>query len=324
MGGRIRVNSRQGVGSTFRVLLPLDAEGTPGRPALPRELAGKRILSVILDEEFRKLVDEQARALEMRHTAVGSEQEARRILEAGERFDYVAVDNMAEGGDGPGVGSRLAGVLGGAVLVAIVAQHHLGDHGRFEAAGFGAYLAHPFSVERLGRVLRAAQAGQAAGARSPLLTGRAPAPSAKQAEETAGHGLAGRRILLVEDNAVNQMVCQRMLRKLGCEVEVASDGYQALRQTETARYDAILMDCHMPGIDGYETSIRLREREVGMGHTPILALTAGAMESDRMLCLEAGMDDYLTKPVSLEELRAALERWMQREEDAMPAGRYQE
>ncbi len=310
MGGRIRVNSRQGVGSTFRVMLPLAASGTAACAALPRELAGKRILSVIVDEEFRKLVDEQTQALGMRHTAVGCEAEARQRLGAGERFDYIAVDNMAEGGDGPGVGSRLAGTMGSAALVAIVAQHHLGDHGRFEAAGFGAYLAHPFSVERLGRVLRAVQAGQAAGVRSPLLTGRAQANAAKPADENAGRVLEGRRILLVEDNAVNQMVCQRMLLKLGCAVEVASDGYQALRQTEKERYDAILMDCHMPGIDGYETSIRLRERENGEGHTPILALTAGAMESDRMLCLEAGMDDYLTKPISLEELRAALERWM--------------
>jgi CheY-like chemotaxis protein len=118
------------------------------------------------------------------------------------------------------------------------------------------------------------------------------------------------RVLLVEDNQVNQRVGSALLGKLGAWVAVASDGRQAMDLARTnLPFDIIFMDCQMPGIDGYETTRLIRKAEGGARRTPIVALTAAAMESDRRRCLEAGMDDFLTKPVDLEGLRGMLDKW---------------
>ncbi|MBN8732674.1 MAG: response regulator [Acidobacteria bacterium] len=123
---------------------------------------------------------------------------------------------------------------------------------------------------------------------------------------TAMAVLAGRRILLVEDNQVNQLVAEKMLVRLACQVDVAANGEEAVARWSEGSYDAILMDCQMPGMDGYEASRRIRRREEGRSHIPIVALTANAMAEDRQRCLAAGMDDYISKPVRYEELRRRL------------------
>jgi CheY-like chemotaxis protein/HPt (histidine-containing phosphotransfer) domain-containing protein len=117
-------------------------------------------------------------------------------------------------------------------------------------------------------------------------------------------------VLLVEDNPVNQEVATEMARSLGCEVHLAEDGARALEIVGHARYDAILMDCHMPRMDGFAATRAIRAAEASGARTPIIALTANAMEGDREACLEAGMDDYLPKPFDREQLRAVLARWL--------------
>jgi CheY-like chemotaxis protein len=118
-------------------------------------------------------------------------------------------------------------------------------------------------------------------------------------------------VLLAEDDSVNQMVVEAMLTRLGCIVDVATDGQAAFEAACAQRYDLILMDCHMPSMDGFEATrcIRDDEFERGRGHTPIVALTADALAGDRERCIESGMDDYMTKPVSSAMLAAAVERW---------------
>jgi len=101
-----------------------------------------------------------------------------------------------------------------------------------------------------------------------------------------------------------------MLERCGCRVEVAHDGHQALAALKRQSFDAVLMDCQMPGMDGYEATAEVRRRERGGRHTPIIAMTAHAMPSDRVRCLEAGMDDYISKPMHRDELVEALERWI--------------
>jgi len=121
----------------------------------------------------------------------------------------------------------------------------------------------------------------------------------------------GLRILLVEDNEVNRKVAVRMLQKLGCEVDIATDGRQALDKTAQQRYDIVFMDVYMPELDGYEATRLIRQREEATGsHQVIIAMTANAMEGDRELCLKAGMDDYLSKPFREAELRQMIARWI--------------
>lgn len=134
--------------------------------------------------------------------------------------------------------------------------------------------------------------------------GRLAAPS--RATGTPGEG---KRVLVVEDNHINQHVAQRMLGRLGCAVEIAADGGEALARLARGRYDIVFMDCGLPGMDGYEVTRLFRQREDGTDHTPVVAMTAAALEGDREKCLAAGMDDYLTKPLDLEMLARAVARW---------------
>jgi CheY-like chemotaxis protein len=120
------------------------------------------------------------------------------------------------------------------------------------------------------------------------------------------------RILVVEDNTISQKLAVRMLQKLGCEAETASDGASALAQLAQGGWDAVLMDWRLPDSTGLEVTRELRRREGAGPHVPVIALTANAMQGDREACLEAGMSDYLTKPIELMRLREAIDRWSRR------------
>jgi two-component system sensor histidine kinase/response regulator len=118
------------------------------------------------------------------------------------------------------------------------------------------------------------------------------------------------RVLVVDDGEINQLVATGILEHLGYTVDVADDGIQALDALARASYDAVLMDVHMPRLDGYQATAEIRRREATGPRTPIIAMTAGANEGDRERCLEAGMDDYVSKPVDQESVAAALNRWV--------------
>lgn len=125
--------------------------------------------------------------------------------------------------------------------------------------------------------------------------------------ESLPEAFPGRRILLVEDNEVNRKVATRLLSKLQLEVDIAVNGLEAVEKATDNNYDLILMDCQMPEMDGYEATRVLRERGV---QTPIIALTANALEGDREKCLACGMNDYLSKPIQADKLRATLAHWL--------------
>lgn len=132
----------------------------------------------------------------------------------------------------------------------------------------------------------------------------APSPPVPAAAATGGA-----RVLLAEDNPVNQEIALAMLRSMGCAVHLAADGAQAVAACEEQAFDLIFMDCMMPLMDGLEASRRIRARETGAAHVPIVALTASAMTGDRERCLDAGMDDYLSKPFTRPQLQAMLHKW---------------
>jgi CheY-like chemotaxis protein len=120
----------------------------------------------------------------------------------------------------------------------------------------------------------------------------------------------GKRVLVVEDYVINREITQDMLELMDCQVDVAENGQQALAMQAKSPYDLILMDIQMPEMDGYTTTREIRKREQGKKHSPILAVTANAMTGDREKCLEAGMDDYLAKPVELDKLEAILKKYL--------------
>jgi len=165
-------------------------------------------------------------------------------------------------------------------------------------AGVGYFLTRPVRQSRLYDCLVSAMRGKIVG------------EAAQQAEGTRAKLYAS--ILLVEDNPVNQELARHMLEFLGCRCIVAADGREALAALERDLFDAALMDCEMPVMDGFEATAAIRRREAAAGdpRLPILALTAGAVEGDREKCLAAGMDDYLSKPFSLQQLEHILRRWL--------------
>jgi CheY-like chemotaxis protein len=161
---------------------------------------------------------------------------------------------------------------------------------------------------RQSRLLDVISAAMAAGANGKVPTMPSPSSGAKH---PAGDGIE-HRILVAEDQQVNWMLVERMLNKRGASAVNAADGHQALEMLAAEHYDLVLMDCQMPGLDGYDTASEIRRREAAENRTrvPIIAMTANAMFGDRERCLEAGMDDYVAKPITLDVLDETLDRWL--------------
>jgi len=188
-------------------------------------------------------------------------------------------------------------------LILLTSFGYRGHSGEAQRAGFEAYLLKPIRQSLLYDCLV-------------TVLGIAPAPS--PARLITRHILTGEeaqlraRVLVAEDNVVNQKVAARMLEKLGCRVDVVANGLEAVEASGRIAYDCILMDCQMPEMDGYKATAVIRQRDAHTGgRTLIIAMTANALQGDRERCLEAGMDDYVSKPVQSQELAMMLRKWIQ-------------
>ncbi|MBW3560855.1 MAG: response regulator, partial [Proteobacteria bacterium] len=171
---------------------------------------------------------------------------------------------------------------------------------RYRAAGYAGYLIKPLRRASMAERIRAVLASSA---ETP-----APIPTPVEDERARAAPASGARILLAEDNPVNALLAMSLLKREGCVVDRAASGEEALAALVRAPYDLVLMDVRMPGMDGLEATRIMRARG---DRTPVIALTANAFEEDRRACLDAGMDDYLTKPLDADQLRAAVTRWTQ-------------
>ncbi len=326
MNGSIEVDSTVGKGSTFRFSVEL--ERAQSRTAFDTgrrlKLNGRNILVIDPHRLNQFVVGEMLSQWHCRHTAATSASEAiSRLQEAvshNDLFDIVILDSSVPDAEGMNLAARIRQVPGAerVSLVMLTSTPRVGDAARMRDAGFMAYLTKPI------------KAGHLLDALSTVM-GRA---SDKQREVTTAAGETGDKgeppqiitrhilaeskrsnvkILVVEDNKVNQMVAVRLLERLSYHADVAANGREALQALHEGNYNLVLMDCQMPEMDGYAATRALRQAEAASAshaHAIIVAMTAEAMKGDRERCLSAGMDDYIAKPVNLKELESVLLRYL--------------
>ena len=302
MGGELGVSSEPGTGSTFWATVPLTFAVEPEQPPPPSAevLAGLRVIVVDDNETNRVILHDQLSAWGMSVETVADGEAAlalmRTALREEQPFDLGVLDLCMPGMDGLELGRRIAadGALAHTPLVLLTSGPDVGQ-AEANAAGIAASLTKPVLLTRLRTVLR---------------TLVATPPRASVAVPAARRASVRGRVLVVEDGEINQLVATGILESLGYEVDLADDGYQALDALERATYDAVLMDVRMPNLDGYGATAEIRRREGTDAHTPIIAMTASAIEGDREECLAAGMDDYISKPIDRAIVDTVLGRWV--------------
>jgi CheY-like chemotaxis protein/HPt (histidine-containing phosphotransfer) domain-containing protein len=277
---------------------------TPAKTEMePTHLGDLHVLIVDDNQTNRRIMEDQLQAWGIRATSAAGAQEAlEKLQDATEhRFDVVLLDMHMPGMNGITLAEVIKADprLARARLIILTSLGHLMDDAQLEKIGIDACLVKPVKQARLYECLT----GKSALPRKPV-------ESKPLALTVRGAPPEPLRILLAEDNVINQKVAVAQLRKLGYSPDVVGNGMEALQAVQRHRYDIILMDCQMPQMDGYESSRQIRQREQTEGGKPvyIIAMTANAMQGDREKCLQAHMNDYLAKPVKVTDLRAALER----------------
>ncbi len=317
MGGEIGVETEPGEGSTFWFSVPLEEPISAAEKRLePRNLRGLRVLIVDDNKTNRSILCEQASSWGMRNASAEDGPQALKMLreaaEEGEPYELAILDMHMPLMDGMSLAREIKSDPSISETRLLLLTSLLGHGMREEAtrAGILVYLNKPVRQSELyNGLVTAMQIPKVEPVSPPEPEAEPVSPLFSTDEEKKP------QILVAEDNPVNQRVAARMLEKLGYRVEVAENGLEAIRKLSQAPYDAVLMDCQMPEMDGYETTAEIRRREQSEEasiHTPIIAMTANALAGDREKALEAGMDDYLSKPVRPEELERILERWIQR------------
>ncbi len=326
MGGEMRVESALDRGSTFsfRLDLPVDSESGPVLEADETDFSGMRVLIVddteVNRDVFRELVQRWGGFV---GEAAGGEealQELRRAAREGTPYHIALLDFMMPGMDGMELGRLVSSdpELRKTKLVLATSAGRRGDGRQARDSGFSSYLVKPVRSGLLRDALELVWTQE--GVRE-LITEHSVAEARANLEQstraTPDNVAAwapqsvpeGPRLLLVEDNEANRRVATAMLRRLGLEVELAFDGEEGAMKAQASRFDLILMDCMMPVLDGFGATDRIRAGGAS-SDTPIVAMTANAMVGDREKCLEAGMNDYLSKPITIKSLRQVLVRWL--------------
>ena len=312
MGGRVDVQSVPAQGSTFAIELRLQKGTVPSTRPRTEDVDMSRGAVLVVDdhETSRQLIVTQ---LVLTHLGIdvatdrtGAMEVLRHAASVGHPFTMVVI-NLSM----PAAGMHLADAIRNdpsipplpvALVSSLGTRPGLPD---MAAAHLFRWLTKPLAA---GRLLQLVRDMSAVG--GPQEAVRRPRPI-EQASQAAGQGarLAGMRVLVAEDNEINRRVIAGMLRRLGCEATFAVDGRESVQFVEQRDFDLVLMDCQMPEMDGFEATRRIRELDGARADVPIVALTANVLNSDREACLEAGMNAFLAKPVTLDVLRTAAQRW---------------
>ncbi|MBI4396379.1 MAG: response regulator [Elusimicrobia bacterium] len=302
MGGEIGVESEPGQWSKFWVRLRFGKQDHAPAAAKARDdLSGLRVLILDANATQREILQQIIASWKMRGDATASETEALSMLRRGaaakEPYHVVLLDMGLPGMGGLAFALKVKSdaAICSVRTVALTSLAQPMETDVLRAAGIAAALTKPVKQSPLYDCL------------AHLTDGLREAASAPGAADGAKHDHF--RILVVEDNPVNQKVAALQLERLGYRVDIVGSGREAVDAVRDHPYNLILMDCQMPEMDGYETTAAIRRQEGRVQHTPVIAMTAHALEGDRKKCLAAGMDDYISKPVKLKDLAALLSRW---------------
>jgi len=323
MGGSIGVDSQPGGGSTFWFTLPLQLDARQSVPLPPSDLRDLRVLIVDDNEMSRQVIHEQITSWGMRNGGFGS---ADGLLEAlykakksGDPYHFAIIDYRVSGVEGATLGAAIKSdpEIRDTVVILLASIGHWSATRQLEGSRIDASLVKPVRQSQLMNTLATAWSKRLG---KPFLDGPKSDSSGTNGEPSATARFAGRmvRVLVAEDNAVNQKVADLMLRHLGLRADFAANGHEAVEMFAMAPYDLIFMDCQMPQMDGYEAAREIRRREGSGRRVAIVAMTAEAMAGARETCLVAGMDDYIAKPVKRKDLLEKLEKWVVVDQEAPP------
>jgi len=318
MGGRCWVESQTGQGSTFHFTVQLSAQDTTrARPAFlqPEQLRDLHALIVDDNTTNRRVLVRMLTRWGMKPTGVESCQSALTALELakslGSPFPLIVIDGQMPEMDGFALAERIQKnpELVGATIMLLTSAGRLGDAARCRRLGISSYLVKPIPQGELLDAICGVLNGETKRMSVPLV-----------AHHKTQEIKKGLRVLLAEDNVVNQRLAVRLLEKRGCTVTMVVNGRDAVAAFEKEPFDAILMDVQMPEMDGFEATAAIRVREKSTsGHIPIIAMTAHSLVGDQERCLAAGMDGYVSKPIRTQQLFAVIEGFLVKEAETDPS-----
>ena len=312
MGGRIDVKSEEGKGSTFSftAIFEKQSAGEAAIVEMPEDIRNKHILVVDDNETNRFLMERLLNSWHCRNAEAPEAKTALEKLRAAlaeeDPFHIAILDMQMPGMDGEELGQAIKKdeQLQETQLVMMTSMGMRGDAAHLKEIGFSAYLTKPVKTSDLYNCLATITGGS-----THLEKLR---PRSLVTRHTVSEDRKRKmRVLLAEDNITNQIIALKILEKLGYRADGVANGLEAVEALKNVPYDLVLMDIQMPEMDGYEATAAIRTYEGETQHTPIIAMTAHAMKGDRERCLEAGMDDYVSKPVDSEKLMAAIARQIQ-------------